>query len=247
MKYVPRIDKCYWSVLIVASIVGANAGDFLSDVVDLGHVSGLPFLAAVLLAIFTAASFGRRAPGAYYWAAIITIRAAATNIGDCLHDFGISFAAAVPAVAALLVAVLVVWHVAERRHSNAAAIPVDGFYWVSMTLAGILGTLAGDAMSYAVGLGNLDAMLVFAVPLAAALALGGKSLSTWLAVYWPVIALIRSAGTAAGDLLAHGPIGLVGSTALTAAVFAGLVFALYVRRRDHLVAVGSKAELLPSA
>ncbi|MDR3494704.1 MAG: hypothetical protein P4L82_08875 [Ancalomicrobiaceae bacterium] len=245
MRYVPKIDKCYWSVLIVASVFGANVGDFLADGLDLGHVSGLPFLAAALIAIFAAASFSRVAPGVYYWAAIITIRAAATNIGDCLHDDGIGFAVSVPIVAALLAAMLAVWHRADHR-SAAAAIPVNGFYWVSMTLAGILGTLVGDAMSYAVGLGNLDAMLVLAVPLAVALALGGKALSTRLAVYWPVIALIRSAGTAAGDLLAHGMIGLAAATAVTAAVFAGLVFALYVRRRDHLVAV-AHAELAPSA
>ena len=85
MKCVPKINRAYWTCLILASIFGANAGDFVADVLHLGHLSGIPFLAAFLATVFIIEWISPRPSALYFWIAIIIIRASATNIGDVFH------------------------------------------------------------------------------------------------------------------------------------------------------------------
>ena len=44
-SHVPQLGVRYWSALCLASIFGANMGDFFAHNLGLGHVAGLPFLA----------------------------------------------------------------------------------------------------------------------------------------------------------------------------------------------------------
>ncbi|HZD90550.1 MAG TPA: hypothetical protein VE224_10650, partial [Pseudolabrys sp.] len=78
MRFVPKINRPYWACLILASIFGANAGDFLADVAGLGHLSGIPYLAAALAAVFAIERVTSRPSALYFWVAIIIIRASAT-------------------------------------------------------------------------------------------------------------------------------------------------------------------------
>ena len=78
MKCVPKIDAAYWTSLSLASVFGANAGDFIADVVHLGHLSGIPYLAGCLAAVFIIERSAPRPSALYYWIAIIVIRASAT-------------------------------------------------------------------------------------------------------------------------------------------------------------------------
>ena len=48
---VPAITARYWAAILVASMCGANTGDFLSHNLYLGHTRGLPPLAALFLLI----------------------------------------------------------------------------------------------------------------------------------------------------------------------------------------------------
>ena len=43
--HLPTLGARYWTALCLASIFGANMGDFFARNVGLGHVAGLPFLA----------------------------------------------------------------------------------------------------------------------------------------------------------------------------------------------------------
>ena len=52
MKLLPKIETKYWVSLFVASVFGADLGDFISDYLHLGNFNGLPFLAALLALIF---------------------------------------------------------------------------------------------------------------------------------------------------------------------------------------------------
>ena len=236
MKHVPPIDGRYWTTLVIASVTGANIGDFLSDVLDLGHVSGLPVLALVLTAIFLTEARTRVSSPFFYWGAILTIRAAATNIGDCLHDLGVNFTQSVPIVFALECCWLALWQLTLRRRGSSGPIPVDTSYWISMGLVGVLGTLVGDAMSYAVGLGNLWATIALGAGVALLLIGGGGGRMRVLAYYWLTIALIRSAGTAAGDLLAHQWIGLPASTAASVVILIGTIAAFDWHRSERATA-----------
>jgi hypothetical protein len=73
-NHLPTLGPRYWSALCLASIFGANMGDFFARNLGLGHVSGLPFLAAAQAIVIVAER--------YYWLAIIIVRTAATNFAD---------------------------------------------------------------------------------------------------------------------------------------------------------------------
>lgn len=233
MKSVPNVNWWYWIALSAASVFGANAGDFLSDVLNLGHTSGLPALALVLAAVFVAERFAPAGAIFFYWAAIITIRAAATNIGDCLHDLDVAYAWSIPAVAIALSGWTIVWRL-RRKPEAGKSVPVNGYYWIAMGLAGVLGTLIGDCFSYGLGLGNFAAMIALGAPLLLALAIGRTGIWNQLPYYWATIVLVRSAGTAAGDLIAHTPLDLTGATLTTGAVFVALIIAFYGRMAGNV-------------
>ena len=47
-RHLPRLGLRFWAALCLASIFGANMGDFFAHDLGLGHVRGLPFLALAL-------------------------------------------------------------------------------------------------------------------------------------------------------------------------------------------------------
>lgn len=58
-SHLPTPGPRYWSALCLASIFGANMGDFFARNLGLGHVSGLPILAAALAIVIVAEHFER--------------------------------------------------------------------------------------------------------------------------------------------------------------------------------------------
>jgi uncharacterized membrane-anchored protein len=80
--HLPILGPRYWVALCIASIFVANMGDFFARNIGLGHVAGLPFLAAALAILVFAERFDRITHQAYYWIAIIIVRTAATNFAD---------------------------------------------------------------------------------------------------------------------------------------------------------------------
>src|ERR1700726_2986370 len=80
--HLPTLGPRYWVALCLASIFGANTGDFFARNMGLGHVAGLPFLAVALAAVIVAERFDRTQHQWYYWIAIIIVRTAATNSAD---------------------------------------------------------------------------------------------------------------------------------------------------------------------
>lgn len=234
MKCVPKINRAYWACLMLASVFGANAGDFLADGLNLGHLNGIPHLAAGLFMVFLIERFSRRPSALYFWVAIIIIRASGTNIGDVFHDFKIPFVYSMPLSAVLLAISVVIWRFANPPQPAEGIVPVNAYYWISMFLACVLGTVGGDAMSYGVGLGNLGAALAFAVPLAITLYVGRKGLLPHLYYYWFTVSLVRCAGTAAGDFLAHKVFGLGLATMVSGSVFFAIILLAYSVSRDNI-------------
>ena len=53
-RHVPYLAPHYWVVLSIASVAGANTGDFVSEYLGIGHVRGLPVLVLVFIAILFA-------------------------------------------------------------------------------------------------------------------------------------------------------------------------------------------------
>src|SRR3984893_6005845 len=80
--HLPTLGARYWAALCLASIFGANMGDFFARNLGLGHVAGLPFLALALAIVMISERFDRTVHQVYYWTAIIIVRTGATNFAD---------------------------------------------------------------------------------------------------------------------------------------------------------------------
>ena len=52
IKHVPSIGPRYWTALCIASVFGANMGDYFAKDLGLGHVNGLPILAVLIAIVF---------------------------------------------------------------------------------------------------------------------------------------------------------------------------------------------------
>ncbi len=157
--HVPLGGVRYWAALSIASVFGANSGDFVAAYLHLGHVRGLLPLAAILAVILVAERRDSAVHQAHYWLAIVVIRTAATN----LADFG-SFDLALKrvwliATLAVILTVTLFFNPPSKSKESASTRPfrlptTDAKYWAAMLLAGTLGTVIGDLMSFKSGLGT---------------------------------------------------------------------------------------------
>jgi uncharacterized membrane-anchored protein len=147
-NHLPALGPRYWSALCLASISGANMGDFFARNLGLGHMSGLPFLAAALTIVIIAERFDRMQHQSYYWLAIIIVRTAATNFADfAAGDLKLPRIWVMAALTILLAAALwLSWQFVWRRLANKSdnVLRADLGYWFCMFIAGTLGTVIGD-------------------------------------------------------------------------------------------------------
>ena len=149
MNSAPTLGVRYWVVLCFASALGANLGDVLSRNLGLGYWRGLPVLAALFGCVVLAARFAPR-PTAWYWLAIVLVRAAATN----LSDLQILTGGEPPTVRSPLAfpIVIVTWSIAlaclasqdRGRGEDGSRTGTDLLFWASMLVAGTVGTATGD-------------------------------------------------------------------------------------------------------
>lgn len=209
--HVPRAGRRYWATLSLASIAGANLGDFCAHTLHAGHLRGLAPLALLFGAVLGLERRSRRPGPGWYWLAILILRTAATNLADLAdHDLRLPALPVIAGLSALLVAILL--RRPPQRSSGLGSI--DARYWAAMLTAGTLGTALGDALADALGLALACALL--ALLLGAALALYAR--------YWLAVVAIRTTGTTVGDLSA-GLLGLGPSTGLTLAALFGAALA----------------------
>ena len=236
-KHLPALGPRFWAALCLASIFGANMGDFFAHGIGLGHVTGLPFLAVGFGLILLAERFDDGVRELYYWLAIVVVRTAATNIADYLAgDLKLPRPWVMAGLAvALVLAVFLVWQ--RRRQTGAidsrqTLLTADTPYWISMLLAGTLGTVIGDYASHNLRLGDGLASLALGLPLVLLFIVGSRGPIWSLPFYWLTIVVVRAAGTSAGDLLAgRGLLGLPLSTAVSGVAFVTLLVLWRDRRR----------------
>jgi Uncharacterized membrane-anchored protein conserved in bacteria len=217
----------------MASVFGANMGDFFASHLHLGHLRGVPILAAILLAILLIERRDNGEHEAYYWSAIVVIRTAATNLADlAIFDLKFPWLTVMAGLAVLLVA-----SAGFDQKTGQAQLPATTWnYWLCMLIAGTLGTVLGDFTSFEAGLGLAKSSIVLSLILASVFYLGRG----WLQVilfYWVIVVLVRAAGTAVGDLFASKAVGLglPVSTALTGALLVATLM-LWKERSPRRVA-----------
>jgi uncharacterized membrane-anchored protein len=225
----PALDRRFWVALCLASIFGANTGDFIAHYLNLGHAGGLPFLVVAFALVLVAERFDRRAHEAWYWLAIVIVRTAATNLADFLTD-DMNVPRRVDTVGlavSLVVAVLSAW--LWRRRSGKGSdrrslvLGADAGYWASMLIAGTLGTVIGDYLAYDRHVGNAVGSIALSIVLAGFFLLGARGLIWRVPFYWATVVMVRAAGTCVGDFLAGRPMGLAVSTVVTGAVFVAML------------------------
>lgn len=190
--------ESYWFCMFAASALGTNMGDFWVDDLSLARGPSFFSLAAISgLAIWISGK-ARTNNEIAFWVAIVTLRAAATNVGDFLtHDLRFSYIA-VSIFFALTS--LLGGHFTRFDPTRRFAPAIDYRYWITMFIAGMFGTVAGDLASHVIGLyvaaATLCGMLV------AALALQRRRDDSSMMGYWIIVLVERCAGTPAGDGLA---------------------------------------------
>ena len=224
----PALEARYWAALVLASVFGANTGDFAAHDLHLGHALGLIPLAVIFGAILFAESRARATTEAFYWFAIVTMRTAATNIADLLdHDLHLPPLAVIAVLALLLLALVFTERGSLARLDAGEGLPqTGGRYWATMLTAGVLGTALGDFCADDLGLDAGPAAVVNLLILAALLGLGLRASFRVKAAYWLAVVAVRTAGTNVGDWLASHDglgLGLPLSTTLTGLAFGALV------------------------
>jgi uncharacterized membrane-anchored protein len=240
--HVPFLGLRYWIALCLASIFGANMGDFFAHNLGLGHVAGLPFLAIAFALVFVLERFDRTAHEAFYWLAIVVVRTAATNLADFFAgDLRLPrpwVMAGLAVVLALSVAAAwqLLWrNAADKSDDRGNLLRADYGYWLAMLIAGTLGTVMGDFFSHDLHLGNAAASIVLSALLAPFLVLGARQLLWTLPLYWTTIVMVRAAGTTVGDLLAaRNALGLALSTAVTGLLFIGFLIVWRTSKADEI-------------
>jgi uncharacterized membrane-anchored protein len=236
-RHLPALGPRFWAALCLASVFGANMGDFFAHNLGLGHVAGLPFLALAFAVILIVERFDRAAHEAYYWLAIIVIRTAATNLADFFcGDLRQPRPWIMAALGfALAIVVTLVWNAWRRsdsaREAKALVLRADAAYWLSMLLAGTLGTVLGDYASHDLHLGNARASLALGLVLAGFFAVGSRGLIWSATFYWATVVMVRAAGTTVGDFTAQRDmLGLAFSTAASGLAFVVLLVVWNGRR-----------------
>ncbi len=235
LNHTPRVNARYWTAITLASVFGTNMGDFYAHESGLGIVKGLGVLALLTAFAFVAEQFDDRRHELYYWTVILIIRTGATNIADYL-----AYRARIPELPltvslAGLVALFgwVSYRVARSLSSSSTLSATNAAYWLAMLSAGVFGTVLGDICEHTFGEGV--AALALTAILLVVLGAGFRRSVRFIAVYWVIVAVARTAGTAIGDWLAENEtvhIGLSVSTLLSAVAFVGVV--LFWRGRNDL-------------
>lgn len=230
--HTPKLGPRYWAIIAVASVFGADLGDVVSHDLHGGHWRGLAPMAAMFAAILLAERRSRTPTDVFYWLAIVTVRAAATNLADlATHDGRLPYAAVTAALVALLAAVTF-----PTRRTAPGRLPATGpAYWLGMLLAGTLGTAIGDGTADALGLGVAGGSVVLGAVTAGLLLLRAWPAAAVTAGYWVTVVAIRATGTTLGDWGAH-TLGLELGTLCSGLVFAACILLLRHSPRPALAA-----------
>ncbi len=201
----PAISWRYWVMLCFASVLGADLGDLMSRELGLGYWRGLPVLAAVFIVVIVGA---RRAPHgtAWYWLAIVVVRAAATNLADwqALNEGdppSLRFEAAFPVIIGswgVLLALLALRD--QRTLRDEPRGDADAWFWATMLAVGTLGTAVGDWLAFMSGTGLQGATALTTALLAVALSGLAVNARANVIAFWALVLVVRTWGTNVGDL-----------------------------------------------
>jgi uncharacterized membrane-anchored protein len=230
---VPKVTVDFWLIKLLAVTVGETAADYMN--LDLGL--GLPTTSWILSALLVAALVLQFLQTKYvpwaYWIAVVLISVVGTLVTDNIVDnFGVRLQTTTIVFSLALAVTFAVWYAVERTLSIHAVTTVrrEAFYWLAILFTFALGTSAGDWAAEGLGLGYLQAGLMFGAIIGLiAIAYFWLHMDAILA-FWLAYILTRPLGASFGDFFSQGPEygGLGLGTTITSFIFLGLIAAIVI-------------------
>ena len=204
-----RIDRRYWVAMLTASVLGVSFGDFIAKVLKLGHAGAL--LPCGLLLAVSLLVRARRTTEAWYWAAVVSMLATTTSIGDSLsHVLHLGNGTVSAALASLLAISVIARRSGALMRATTDATPgiapnqlqaAGTRYWSLMLIAGSFGTPAGDLVADSLGLGTGWGSVVLLALLASLIVFDRRAKCESEARYWLIVAVLCIAGTTIADFV----------------------------------------------
>ncbi|WP_321937502.1 hypothetical protein [Paraburkholderia sp. J8-2] len=203
LKITPIVHARYWAAICVASMCGTNLGDIIPHYLGLQTAAGLLLTTVLFALVMLAERFSTTGSEMFYWAAILIVRAAATDIADGLVEHAhLGYLAA--GVILLGIFIFAVW---QARNGMRSTVPsINGVFWFAMLSAGALGTVVGDAGAHMFGPVIASAPISVALAsIALVLVLAARARNIWASAtsYWIAVVVVRWWGTNMGDMSTH--------------------------------------------
>ena len=229
---VPKVTVDFWLIKLMAVTVGETAADFLNSYFGLG----LPVTSLIMSGLLIAALGVQFAQKQYtpwiYWVSVVLVSVVGTLITDNLVDnLGVTLEVSSILFATTLTATFAIWYGFEKSLSIHTIYTTrrEIFYWLAILFTFALGTAAGDLAAEGLGLGYLQAGLIYGAIIAVVAFAYYVLKLNGIAAFWLAYILTRPMGASFGDLLSQ-PVpdgGLGFGTVITSLIFlasiAGLI------------------------
>jgi len=194
---VPEVTFFFWAIKVLAPTAGETAADHLHFTLGLHPVVATFLFAAAALAALAVHVGRHRYLAVAYWSAMVLVGTVGTLVADLLTESaGVPLWIVSMGSAALLLVVVTV----SLRPITAPA--REGWYWLAVLVAFVLGGAAGDWAVELTGWRPGAAVLLPAaliVVVALARRFGGGAIAS----FWLVFVLTGTLGAALGDFLAR--------------------------------------------
>jgi len=228
---VPKVTVDFWLIKLMAVTVGETAADFLNSYFGLG----LPTTSLIMSGFLLAALGWQFAQKQYtpwiYWVSVVLVSVVGTLITDNLVDnLGMTLEASSILFGVALMATFAIWLAFEKTLSIHTIYTTrrEIFYWLAILFTFALGTAAGDLAAEGLGLGYLQAGLIYGAIIAVVAFAYYVLKMNGIAAFWLAYILTRPMGASSGDLLSQpaGNGGLGFGTVITSFIFLASIAAL---------------------
>jgi uncharacterized membrane-anchored protein len=159
---VPEISIFFWIIKILTTAMGESTSDYLVAAINpiIAVLLGLIALIVVLTLQFRAKCY---IPW-LYWLTVVMVAIFGTMAADVLHvGLGIPYLDTTSFFLIALAAIFALWYRVEGTLSihSITSTQREIFYWATVITTFALGTAAGDMAAVTLGLGYLDAGVIF--------------------------------------------------------------------------------------
>ncbi len=228
---VPKVTIDFWLVKLMAVTVGETAADYLNMNLGLGLSATSWVMSGLLIAALMLQFAQRKYVPWIYWLTVVLVSVVGTLITDNLVDnLGVSLETTTAFFSIALITTFAIWYATEKTLSIHTIYTTrrEVFYWLAILLTFALGTAAGDLAAEGLGLGYLQAGLMYGSIIGAIIASYYVLEMNAILAFWLAYIVTRPVGASFGDLLAQSSAngGLGFGTVITSIIFLLCIAAL---------------------